>query len=505
MNNQTATGMKALLVLGNQLFSPKIVKAECDRLGIDSLYLREDFELGTYYKFHKHKIIFFLAAMRTFAQNCKGLKIHYEKLAASEKRYEVHFLAFLKKQRAEKVYFYEIEDKFFEKRILAVLESNGIPFEILPSPMFLTSRERFQDYLKRNKKPFMHTFYQDQRKALNLLLTKDKKPIGGKWSLDEENRKALPKDHYPLPLPQITHSKIVKEVMEVVDKAFPTHPGTSSSFWLPVDHEAASQWLDHFLKHKLENFGPYEDAIPSHSVFVYHSALAPFLNTGLLTPEDIIERTMKFADKNKVPLASIEGFLRQIIGWREFIRGIYQNFSDQQESKNFWKSENKLRACWYEGNTNIPPLDQVIQKVNEFSYSHHIERLMVVGSMMLLLGVHPKEAHRWFMEMYIDSSDWVMGPNVYGMALFSDGGIFAIKPYICGSNYYRKMGNFPKGDWCEGVDGLYWQFIQKNRAFFLKNPRLSMTVRTLEKMDEEKKKKIFWAADHLRKKLVIQK
>lgn len=502
MNNQTATGTKVLLLLGNQLFAPEKVKAECKRLGVKTLFMREDQELCTYYKFHKHKIIFFLAAMRTFAQNCSGLNIHHEKLEATKNSFESRFLEFLKKQKTEKVFFFEIEDKFFENRIIKILEKNGLEFEILPSPMFLTSRDRFKSYLQRNKKPFMHTFYQDQRKTLNLLLTKDKKPIGGKWSFDEENRKSLPESHYPLPLPQVTHSKIVKEVMELVEKTFPKHPGQSSSFWLPVDHESALEWLDHFLLHKLELFGPYEDAIPAHSTFVYHSALTPFLNTGLLTPEQIIERTIAYAEKHKTPLASVEGFIRQIIGWREFIRGIYQNFSEQQETKNFWKSKHKLKPCWYSGNTGIPPLDQVIDKVNQYAYSHHIERLMVVGSLMLLLGVEPKEAHRWFMEMYIDSSDWVMGPNVYGMALFSDGGIFATKPYICGSNYYRKMGKFPAGDWCDGVDGLYWQFIHKNREFFLKNPRLSMTVRTLEKMDGEKRKRIFKAADRLREQLV---
>lgn len=261
-------------------------------------------------------------------------------------------------------------------------------------------------------------------------------------------------------------------------------------------------WLQDFLNKRFENFGPYEDAIPKDSDFVFHSVLTPYLNCGLLTPQEVIQATLMHAQKKKVPLASTEGFIRQIIGWREFIRGIYQNFSEQQDTRNFFNHEKKLTPHWYKGDTGIAPLDQSIQKVLRLGYSHHIERLMVVGSLMLLLEIDPREAHRWFMEMYIDSSDWVMGPNVYGMALFSDGGIFATKPYFCGSNYYRKMGGYkPSESWCDAVDGLYWGFVEKHKVLFLKNPRLSMMVRTVEKMDPAKKKKIFKAADELRKKI----
>ena len=198
---------------------------------------------------------------------------------------------------------------------------------------------------------------------------------------------------------------------------------------------------------------------------------------------------------------SCEGFIRQVIGWREFIRGIYQNFSEQQEESNFFQHKRKLNELWYNGKSGVAPLDDVIKKVLRFGYAHHIERLMVVGSLMVLLEVDPTEAHRWFMEMFIDSSDWVMGPNVFGMALFSDGGVFATKPYICGSNYFRKMGGYKDGDWQEGVDGLYWSFIEKHKRFFLKNPRLSMMVRSLEKMPTEKKRKIFGKAEELRSRL----
>lgn len=495
--------MKALIILGNQLFDPKILVEN----GLDpkttAVFIREDAELCTYYKFHKHKVIFFLAAMRTYAEEltAAGFDVHYQELKPSDDPYETHFLKFYRSKKLQDLVTFEIEDKFFEKRLKKMATQNKIDYRSLRSPMFLTSRSEFAQYLSTTKKPFMKNFYEKQRKVFNVLVDQDKKPIGGKWSFDDQNRLSLPESITPPALPSIKSSTIVKSVSKVCDTHFSSHPGDSKDFWLPVKRSEAQDWLESFLDERLAHFGPYEDAIPEHSVFLFHSVLTPFLNTGLLTPEEVVRRTLKVAQKKKIAIQSVEGFIRQIIGWREFIRGIYQNFSEVQDKSNFWNHERKLSSHWYSGQTGIPPLDLTLNKVIRYGYAHHIERLMVVGSLMLLLEVKPSEAHRWFMEMFIDSSDWVMGPNVYGMALFSDGGIFATKPYICGSNYYRKMGKFKKAEWCDGVDGLYWQFIDKHKSFFLKNPRLSMIARTVEKMDPERKAMIFKAADLLRAKL----
>ncbi len=248
-------------------------------------------------------------------------------------------------------------------------------------------------------------------------------------------------------------------------------------------------------------FGPFEDALTDRSDFVFHSGLTPFLNSGLLTPEEVIKAILSTAKERNIALASVEGFIRQVIGWREFVRGIYHHFSEDQESRNFWGHHRKLSPCWYDATTGIEPLDDVIKKVQRIGYAHHIERLMVVGNLMLLLEIHPQEAHRWFMEMFIDSSDWVMGPNLYGMGIFSDGGIFATMPYICGSNYYRKMGPYKSGTWCDAVDGLYWDFVEKHQNYFLKNHRLAMMVSSLKRMEVQRKKRIFFAADKLRNRL----
>jgi deoxyribodipyrimidine photolyase-related protein len=196
-----------------------------------------------------------------------------------------------------------------------------------------------------------------------------------------------------------------------------------------------------------------------------------------------------------VTIASLEGFLRQLIGWREFVHGIDRVHGQREASSNFWDHQRRLAPCWNDGSTGLPPLDAAIGRLNRLGYNHHIERLMVISNLMLLCEIHPGEVHRWFMESYLDSYEWVMGPNVYGMGQMSDGGLFATKPYICGSNYILKMGDFKRGPWCVIWDGLYWRFIDRHREFFQANPRLSMMVRLLDRMDPVRRQDVFAAAE----------
>ncbi len=494
-----------LLILGNQLFDPSTWPKEL-RNSKPTVFMREDYELCTYYQFHKHKIIFFISAMRDYRDELsdKGLEIEYETLSDKKSpKYEKAFSDFLISSKTKKVWLFEIEDKFFEARILGTLKKIGIDYEVIQSPMFLTTREDFKSYLGKVKKPFMKTFYESQRKSKNILIDKNGQPTGGQWSFDSDNRKPLPKSVKPPELPALKiKSQNIKDSIKVCDKFFLKHPGDAQGFWLPTDRKGASLWLNEFLDKKLKDFGPFEDAISLDSDFVFHSVLTPFLNTGLLTPQQIVDSTLKHADRKSIPLESLEGFLRQVMGWREFVRGIYQNFSDKQESTNFWGHKNKLSELWYTGESGIPILDNVLKKVIRYGYCHHIERLMVLGNLMLLLEIDPKESHRWFMEMFIDSSDWVMGPNVYGMALFSDGGLFSTKPYICGSNYWSKMSLQKSDLWCDQIDGLYWNFISNNKDFFSKNPRLSMMTRSLAKIPKDRLIRITAAAEELKSKLV---
>ncbi|MEM9340197.1 MAG: FAD-binding domain-containing protein, partial [Bacteroidota bacterium] len=239
--------------------------------------------------------------------------------------------------------------------------------------------------------------------------------------------------------------------------------------------------------------GPYEDAIDKDHTFIFHSVLSPYLNLGLITPDEIIDKALEFAGEKDTHFPSVEGFVRQIIGWREFIRGIYHEYDDQLNI-NYFDHHRKMKPCWYNGTTGIPAIDDSICKALKYGYTHHIERLMVLGNVMLLCELAPDEVYRWFMEMYVDSADWVMAPNVYGMSQYADGGTFATKPYIGGANYIKKMSNYGAGEWETVINGLYWRFIDQNRDTFAKNQRMSMMVSTLKKMDEMKRSKLFQAA-----------
>ncbi len=287
----------------------------------------------------------------------------------------------------------------------------------------------------------------------------------------------------------------VADVQRLVSNRFASHPGRADEFWLPTTRAQAHEWLQQFLEQRFASFGPYEDALTPRSDSLFHSVLSPLLNIGLLTPAEVLERAVEHARLNDIPLNSLEGFVRQIIGWREFIRGVYHNFSGEQGSRNFWGHQRELTRHWWDGSTGIPPLDDAIRAALRLGWTHHIPRLMVLGNMMTLCEIKPTSAHRWFMEMFADSANWVMGPNVYGMALFSDGGIFATKPYICGSNYLLKMSDYEKGPWCDVVDGLYWRFVEKHMDFFTANPRLAVIARGAARLAPERRARIAGAAE----------
>ena len=486
-------------VLGNQLFDIKYLKnyKNCD------FFMSEDYSLCTYEKHHKLKILHTLSSMRSYYDLLKNkhFKIHYysheNKFTES---YENKLKILIKEIKAKKVYSFEIEDKPFELKMKKLFSKLKIKWEVVPSPMFLNSRNDFRLYLDTVKKPLMSSYYKQNRIKFNLLV-KDENPIGGKWSFDRDNRKKLP--------PSITVPKRIKfketihtkNLKIFVNNQFKNHPGDIDNLWTPTTHSDAKKLLKSFIKDKLNLFGDYEDAVSQRDNFLFHSSLSPLINNGLITPKQIIEEIKR--TKKDIKINSLEGYIRQIIGWREFIRGIYQNYSEAMESSNFFNHNNKLTQDWYKGTTGIPPLDHSIKNALKYGWTHHIERLMIVSSLMNLCEVKPKIVNKWFMEMFIDSSEWVMTPNVYGMGLFSDGGIFATKPYICGSSYYLKMMDFKKGEWCEIVDGLYWRFIEKNKKFFLTNPRLSMMVRVLEKMSLERKKRIISKANQFIKRYTL--
>ncbi|MEQ8663589.1 MAG: cryptochrome/photolyase family protein, partial [Gammaproteobacteria bacterium] len=320
-------------------------------------------------------------------------------------------------------------------------------------------------------------------------------PRGGRWSLDADNRRALPRAVTPPAWPTPARSAHVADCIALVQRCFAGHPGDAQSFAWPVTRDAALGWLDDFLATRFADFGTYQDAITTRSPLVFHSALSPLLNLGLLTPHEVLERALAHAETHEVPLNSLEGFVRQLVGWREFVRGVHARFGAQESRANHFGHDRVPAASWYDGTTGIPPLDRAIAGARARGWNHHIERLMVLGNLMLLAEIAPRHAYRWFMTMYVDAYQWVMEPNVYGMALYSDGGLFATKPYVCGANYLLRMSDHPRGAWCDTVDGLYWRFVARHRAFFERQPRLRVMTANLDRMAAARRARIFAAAE----------
>ncbi|MFK7955196.1 MAG: cryptochrome/photolyase family protein [Lysobacterales bacterium] len=492
----------ALLILGNQLFPEQHLPPVQT-----PVFMCEDLELCTYVRHHQQKIVLFLAAMREYADalRSQGREVCYHELGEPDGASLVeHLKEFVEREAITKLVCFEIEDHFFARRIDEFCADLGIGFKVLESPMFLTSRKTFAGYLDSVKKPFMADFYKRQRKSMGVLLDGEGRPTGGQWSFDEDNRKRLPKDLTPPSPPQAPWTDHVDAVVALVEERFADHPGSARDFWWPVTRQESLRWLQRFVEEQLEDFGRYQDALSLRSDTVFHSVLSPMMNLGLITPQEIVDCALVKARESDIPLNSLEGFVRQVIGWREFIRGIYQHFDERQRKDNFFRHKRSLTDAWFTGNTGIVPLDHAIETVNNLGWSHHIVRLMVVGNLMNLCEIEPAQVHNWFMVTHVDSSDWVMGPNVYGMALHSDGGIFATKPYICGSNYLLKMSDYSRGSWCDAVDGLYWRFIERHKKFFSANPRLSMMVRTLERMGDDRREKISVAAEQFLEEFTTQ-
>ncbi len=479
---------KVGILFPHQLFSEHPILKDCD-----DIYLVEEQLFFKQYAFHKQKIAFHRASMKAFEQLLSKTKTSVHYISSHEALADIRKLipAIHQEHQPEELHIINPTDDWLLQRIEKSCASLDIVPIIHENPLFLLSSEELPPFFRADKSSFFQTtFYKQQRKRLNLLLENDDSPVGGKWTFDTENRKKYPKKKTPPKVNFPDSSHLWEEAVDYVKKHFPNNLGEFSQNPIyPFTHEQAQAWFEEFLKTRFEEFGAYEDAIVMDESILHHSLLSPLINIGLLLPEEIVEKSIAFAEKTAIPINSTEGFIRQIIGWREFIRGMYECKGGYSRTRNFWGFKRKMPKSFYDGSTGILPFDHTIKKVLETGYCHHIERLMILGNFMLLCEIDPNEVYQWFMELFIDAYDWVMVPNVYGMSQFADGGLFATKPYIAGSNYLKKMSNYPNGSWQETWDGLFWRFIHTHRDFFEGNPRLSMMVHTLEKMDESKREK----------------
>ena len=472
------------IIFPHQLFENNPLIHPCDEL-----ILVEEHLFFNHYRFHKKKLAFHRASMKKYEADLiqHGRSVLY--IDANNPLSDVReLLSFLKKENVASVTFIDPTDDWLMRRIKAISSLKSIEITILESPLFLNSLLDIELYFKDKKRFHQTDFYVHSRKKTGILMEKTGKPIGEKWTFDTENRLKYPKNQVPPTTFFEKENEFHREANEYIETHFPSNYGElNSHFNYPISSSEARIWLLAFFEKRFYHFGAFEDAIVSSELVLHHSVLTPMLNVGLLTPNEVIDEALKFASENDIPINSLEGFVRQIMGWREFIRSIYHLHGNRERTTNFWNFNRKIPASFWNGTTGIEPIDQTIKKILESGYCHHIERLMVLGNFMLLCEFDPDEVYVWFMTLFIDAYDWVMVPNVYGMSQFADGGIFATKPYISGSNYILKMSDFKSGSWQKTWDGLFWNFMDRHRDFFLKNPRLGMLVRSWDKMSPEKR------------------
>lgn len=390
----------------------------------------------------------------------------------------------------EQVAIVDPADFISEKRLRAAAKETQIALNVHPSPGFLNSQEVNKAWATGRKRWFMAEFYKGQRRRLNVMM-EDDQPVGGQWSFDEDNRKKVPKALLnSLPwMDWPTHNEIDQSAKDSVLADFPGAIGQLDRLYYPTSHKDAADWLTQFLERRFDRFGDYEDAIVEGENWLWHAVLTPALNIGLLTPKQVVDAALEHAERRNIPLNSVEGFIRQIIGWREFMRATYDDLGVQMRTTNHWNHQRPMPAAFYDGTTGIEPLDDTIRRVLDTGYCHHIERLMVLGGFMFLCEINPDDVYRWFMEMFVDSYDWVMVPNVYAMSQHADGGLITTKPYFSGSNYIRKMSHWGKGPWADVWDGLYWRFILKHADRLVRNPRWAMMCRTAQRMPTDVREK----------------
>lgn len=484
----------ALLIYPHQLYP-------ADQLPeVDTIYMIEEplyFGVDQAYplQLHKQKLILHRASMRRYVEEVlwpTGVKVEYIELDPLLQTSDI----FHRLRNFEQLYIFDPVDDILLKRILrarreAAEKSN---LEILQSPNFYLSDQEARQYMDEKEQHTFADFYQWQRERNNILINAHYKPVGGKWSFDHENRKRLPKDHTLPSFEAFGDNQHVKAATDWVQKYFPNNPGGIDFIW-PTNHQEAHAWLEDFITHRLDTFGPYEDAIDGSSPWLYHSVLSVSLNIGLLSPQQVVNAALSRHEQKPVPMASLEGFIRQVLGWREYVRGQYVSRGVSLRSGNTFDNNRQLTPAWYDGTLGIPPFDDVVAKLQHHGYAHHIERLMIAGNLMLLSEIHPHQVYRWFSELCIDAYDWVMVPNIYGMSQFADGGSMTTKPYISSSNYIFTMSHYERGDWADIWDGLYWRFIDKHQERLGSNPRMRMMVAQLNKLDPDRRRIIQYRAE----------
>ena len=482
--------MNTFLVFPIHLFS------NINNLIDKKVYLIEEPRFFTDFKYHKLKLAYHRSSMKCYFDYLKSKKIDVRYINFNDN------LDKLYKEFKKNVYTYELGDNILKDKLEKYIKD----IKIIPTLNFLIDKDLLLNNLDKfykNNNYNHQNFYKWQRERLNILI-KDGKPIGGKWSFDTDNRKKLPKDiDIPDTIIKLSNNKYIEEAKIYIEKYFKNNYGSLDNFIYPINHSDSIIWLKNFLDNKFKNFGIYEDAETMLDPFIFHSVLTPMMNIGLLTDNQVIEMALKY--ESKVPIASFEGFIRQIIGWRNYVYSIYLLEGESQSKTNFLNNTNKLnKEMMWKGDTDIIPIDNIIKKIVKYSYAHHIERLMYLGNYMLLCMIDPNDVYQIFMEWTIDAYQWVMVPNVYGMSQYSDGGLIMTRPYFSSSNYILKMSDYKKDKWCEIYDALYYNFINTHQDYLKKNYATSRQVAFWNKKSDIEKDDIMKKAKkYLDKKIIF--
>ena len=495
--------MKTLrLILGDQL-SDSISSLHGHEPTTDIIFLCEVWDEATYVKHHKKKIAFLFSAMRHFAEQLtnQGYQVAYTKLDNPDNTGS--FIGEVKRLCKDHHFDRIVVTYPGEYRVLADMrtweKTLGIPVEIRADERFLCSPEAFAAWADGRKQLRMEYFYRDMRKQYQILM-EDDQPLGGKWNFDAENRKP-PKQGLTIPEPYTGKiDTITQEVIDLVAERFNDHFGDLTPFYFAVTRADALQVLKQFIDQRFNHFGDYQDAMIEGEPWMYHSHISFYLNCGLLLPLECVQAAENAYYAGKAPLNAVEGFIRQIIGWREYVRGIYWLHMPSYKEKNFFAAERALPSLYWTAQTKMNCLRQCVLETKENAYAHHIQRLMVLGNFALLAGIEPKQVNEWFLVVYADAYEWVELPNVTGMILFADGGYLASKPYAAGGSYINKMSNYCKNcsykvtqkngpDACP-FNYLYWDFLDRNRDRLAGNHRIGMMYKTFGRMAEEKQQAI---------------
>lgn len=481
----------ALILYPHQLFPlSQLPKVDSVLMVEEPLYFGIDREFPI--KLHKQKIILHRASMRRYVEEVlwpAEINVDYislDGLMTSEDIFE-------RARKFEQLYIFDPVDDILTRRLLEARRGDSsVPsFEFLPSPNFYLKNQEIQGYFANKHTHIFEEFYQWQRERFNVLI-EDYKPVGGKWMIDAE--KYTGDSDEPLPSFEVFGSnKYVEEATEYVQQHFADNPGDTDFVW-PTNHSEADAWLTSFVENRLKDYSKYNSRIDSKALWLHHSAISPLLNTGLLNPQQVVRKALEYHNKKALPLASLEEFIRGILGWREFVRGLYLYSGKTMKSTNTLQHKRRLTADWYHGTTGLPVFDNVVKKLRSHGYANQDERQLIAGGLMIMCEIHPQDMYHWFSQLSIDSYEWVLIPNVYALSQFT-GEQSMNEPPICPSNVIIESSDYERDQWSDVWDGLYWRFIEKHKDEFKQNQKMRTIVQRLERLDEDHKRIIGYRAE----------